>query len=612
MRHPPANSEPNPRASSRYLGFYKTDRVSDNLQGDTHTVSQIMMDPVSIVFTVLPLLAGAVKAYTSGKLDRQYQIFVNETHLLVRTALIDDDVIERMLDDPEHSQWQSNDLESTLKEFLSDSYDAYLGIVDEWCRRMQVPRAHLLYHLRGFTNIQQGMLSKGTTPHFGSRVMMACSTVGFEKTIEGLRELNGDLGRLRQQSSELQRPGTKLPDRLKEARMCSGQGDFQAIRKASKDLHQALTDGWSRNAPITTPGNMRHDVKLFADAKVKEGVCSNLAIFCRGHHMAPRWTSRPVEPTWSVFQVQSQALEWVDTGWDTPPDSDDDDRPKRRKMNSANPPTLTYLTEVTPEPEDTNSDGLCLGLHKPSVKSSSTIPHYCLGYMDNSSENSFRHSFYQGKTAHHPVPTIRDQAVSKSYTMGDILAEALDGCQSVLRQLLLARYVVSTVLKFHSTPWLGEYTTAKDIFFLGKLKASNLAEHLDTMHLETSFINDHEPRQPDPDCPMDDPASTKAFEDAKIQYGVRNVTLWCLGTMLLQIACWRQIDAADDVATIRRLSSLVCCPGPRYQRLTKKCLECDFGYGDDLAQPRLQQAVYKGLICELNDMIRSLDINAGV
>lgn len=338
-------------------------------------------------------------------------------------------------------------------------------------------------------------------------------------------------------------------------------------------------------------------------------------------------TSRSIEPSWSVLKVQSHVLEWVDTGWDTPPASDDDGRPKRRRVtlaaerkcttppgsqvNPANLPTPMYRNEVTPEPEVANPGGMCLGLQKPSVKPSSTGPHYCLGYLDNSSENSFRHSFYQGKTVHHPVPTIRDQAVSKSYTMGDILAEALDGCQSVLRQLLLARYVVSTVLKFYSTPWLGEYMTAKDIFFLGKLRASNLAEHLNTMHLETSFINDHEPRQQDPDSLMEDPTSQKAFEDAKIDHGVRNVTLWCLGTMLLQIACWRQIDAAADVSTIRRLSSLVYCPGPRYQRLTKKCLECDFGHGDDLTQPRLQQAVYKGLICELNDMIQSLDINAG-
>lgn len=114
------------------------------------------MDPVSIAFTVLPLLAGAVKAYTSvrkkcrvirhfsrelqrlqGKLDRQYQIFVNESHLLVRTALVNDDAIEQMLNNPLDSHWHNTDLETALKEFLSNSYDAYLGIVDEVCTTIE-------------------------------------------------------------------------------------------------------------------------------------------------------------------------------------------------------------------------------------------------------------------------------------------------------------------------------------------------------------------------------------------------------------------------------------------------------------------------------------------
>lgn len=46
------------------------------------------------------------------------------------------------------------------------------------------------------------------------------------------------------------------------------------------------------------------------------------------------------------------------------------------------------------------------------------------------------------------------------------------------------------------------------------------------------------------------------------------------------------------------------------EELTNKCLGCDFGYGDDLSKPRLQQAVYEKLVCELDDMIRSLAIKA--
>ncbi|KAK8137554.1 hypothetical protein PG984_003047 [Apiospora sp. TS-2023a] len=586
------------------------------------------MDPVSIAFTILPLLAGAVKAYTSvrkrcrviqhhsrelkrlqGKLDRQHTIFANESHLLVRIALSDDDSIEQMLEDPNDSQWRSTELETALRAFLANSYDAYLGIVDEVCTTIKGLEDGLSKYELPDAMSREGKSSRIAAPRLGNRIAMAYSTVGFEKTIEGLRELNSDLGRLRQQACELQNPNTKPPDRLKRARMCSWQGDFQTIRKASKGLHQALMVGWSSNAPSTTTmGNVRHDVKLFADAKVKDGVQLDLAIRCHGHPFPQR--SLSTEPSWSILQVHSQNLKWTDTGWNTPPSSEDDVRPKRRRtqIKSASLSTPRHLNGVTPEPEDIDTNAVCLGFQKMCLKSSSTRSYHCLGSLDDTSENGFRHSFYQGQKICRPVHTICDQTVNMSYTMGDMIAEALDGCQSVLRQLMLARDLVLTVLKFYSTPWLGEYITAKDILFLGKLKASDLAQHLETLHLETSFVQNL--AHYDSESIMEDPASSKAYEDAKIQYGVRNITLWCLGTMLLQIASWRQIDATDDVSTIRRLSGMTYCPGPRYQRLTKKCLECDFGCGDDLTQPRLQQAVHRGLICELNDMIQSLDIDA--
>ncbi|KAK7954743.1 Lon protease like peroxisomal [Apiospora saccharicola] len=283
------------------------------------------------------------------------------------------------------------------------------------------------------------------------------------------------------------------------------------------------------------------------------------------------------EPSWSILQVHSQNLKWPDAGWNTPPSSEDDVRPKRRRIQkkSAGQPTPQHLNGLSPEPEDISTNCLCLGLQKMSLNPSLTRSYHCLGSLDDTSENGFRHSFYQGQEIHHPVHTMYDQTVNMSYTMTDMIAEALDGCQSVLRQLVLARDLVSTVLRFYSTPWLAEYITAKDILFIGKLNTNDLAQHLDTLHLETTFHHDS-------GSAMGDPASSKAYEDAKIQYGVRNITLWCLGTMLLQIASWRQVDATDDVSTIRRLSGMTYCPGPRYQRLTKKCLECDFGCGDDL------------------------------
>lgn len=85
------------------------------------------------------------------------------------------------------------------------------------------------------------------------------------------------------------------------------------------------------------------------------------------------------------------------------------------------------------------------------------------------------------------------------------------------------------------------------------------------------------------------------IKNARLQYGIRNMTLWSLGAILLQIGLWARIDSPDDVVTVRRLSSQRSALGPRYQQLTQRCLGCDFGYGDDL-------------VGELNVMINSLSV----
>ena len=49
--------------------------------------------------------------------------------------------------------------------------------------------------------------------------------------------------------------------------------------------------------------------------------------------------------------------------------------------------------------------------------------------------------------------------------------------------------------------------------------------------------------------------------------------------------------------------------GPRYQELTQRVIDCDFGYGKDLKRPQLQEAMYNKVLVELESMIASLDIS---
>ncbi|KAK8032000.1 hypothetical protein PG990_001734 [Apiospora arundinis] len=541
-----------------------------------------------------------------GQLNRQHQIFINESHLLVRVIVADEAVIQRMLEDPHHANWSSEELDNSLKPFLAKSYDSYLDIVEE--------------------TVKKGESLMDTEKRLRNRVTISWTKADFEKTIEGLRELNTDLSRLRQQACELQAPNNvlTLPGKHPTASLRSQYGDLKFVRRASKALHHALVHAWSKDNPSPLTSTPRHDVKLFAEAKVLDGARMYLAILCQDHHFALR-IKHLSDPSWSVLQVRSEGLGWLELDPSTPPEPGDDrSKNKKRRVRFADEfsttndtprpvkstglPTPEYIGVEASESEYLCEQTHCLGLQKPSLNALSLGPPRCLGYVDDTSGDPFRHSFFQehGK-ARKPSSNslINEEAMDTLFSMEAVLSETSEASQSVLQQLLLANHVVKTVLRFHSTPWLGDYITANDISFLGK--PSDFAKHLDTIHLVTNFM--HAPQQQTSDRVMEELVPINSFEDAKNDHGVRNMTLWCLGTMLLQIACWAKIDPSNDVSIVRRKASLVYSLGPRYQQLTKRCLECDFGFGDDLSQPRLHEAVYKGLICELDDMIRCLDIN---
>jgi hypothetical protein len=63
-----------------------------------------------------------------------------------------------------------------------------------------------------------------------------------------------------------------------------------------------------------------------------------------------------------------------------------------------------------------------------------------------------------------------------------------------------------------------------------------------------------------------------------------------------------------EILTARRLAARPTPLGPKYQSITRKCLSCDFGFGNDLAKEELQAAVYSDVVTPLEKMIESLSI----
>ncbi|KLU90128.1 hypothetical protein MAPG_09094 [Magnaporthiopsis poae ATCC 64411] len=625
------------------------------------------MDPLSITTSVLALLGICIKTYsTLGeklKIFRHYSreakriqtkhhcqahIFRNEIHHLLRLACSDDEsMIEEMLDDGEHLQWQSTLLQRKLRLALGKKGEGKFKDVIE---NIRTSFSELQDDLKCFDSLlgrqREGEKMKDTIRRLRGRVNLAWNKSDVEKNIKELRDSIRDLQCLREQATELSKParcrdrltGTSRDSAVGQRDSIAGSygvlspeqrteyGQYGPVRRASKAFHQALALSWTRAPEDTqTARPTRHSVKLFLDARADGDVQMDVAVICYGHgHLV-----NPImQASLTRLRIKSRMLfDRVDTNNNTLPAPRDEPvarPPKRRKVRFADapaspPPTPSQLQADVPGGKDVESNNL-LRIHDICSSSKSPCSADCLGYIDTNDQENFRHTFYNAlgnKTAHDLFWSTSgpDALVS----MKTVLSNPAESSLSLPDQLRLARNLVAAVLKFHSTPWLGEMFSLGDISFF-KID-QKMSSYLQTLHVGFEFSNTPQPAPsllspPGNRGDMEGVVQTAptpdstAMEESMLQYGIRNLTLWSLGVILLQIGMWRELVDTNDVLCVRKLSTHgPCVLGPRYKELTNKCLDCDFGFGKDLSTPRLQQAVFKGVVCELNEMIKSLDIN---
>ncbi|KAK2611833.1 hypothetical protein N8I77_005155 [Diaporthe amygdali] len=312
----------------------------------------------------------------------------------------------------------------------------------------------------------------------------------------------------------------------------------------------------------------------------------------------------PIQAGFTSLHVESRILDFMELGLNTPPHSGDDDRRKKRKVHfevsdtqGMSKTSTAVVKRQDPSVVDLRlARGICTALQG---KDGDRCNSKCLGYLDSCSNDTFRHSFF-GMSITRPMPE------STCVSAEQILKHPAETSVTFVDQLRLAHSFAMAVLKFYSTPWLREYVSLRELSFFS-FGDSNLSSCIRTAHLGFEFIQTSSGE--DLPMPMDKMAESRAIEDARLVHGVRNVTLWGLGTVMLQIGTWSMIESPDDVVAVRRLAQRTPMLGKRYRDLTKQCLECDFAFGDDLSKPRLQQAVYEHVVCGLAEMINSLDID---
>ncbi|KAG4274723.1 hypothetical protein FPRO04_09087 [Fusarium proliferatum] len=609
------------------------------------------MEPVSLALGIIPIVGGSLKAYKSihSKLktfrhysrevdrvrkhfDRKRQFFLNEVHFVLRLALDDEVLVKEMVADGAHLEWHSQRLESAIVESFGDNSGALMEIVEDVRTiindvQMALECFSCLEEVRLERSLQDERL-KDTVKRVRDRMKIAFDKSKFEKWTSDLRNSNNDLCLLRKQVDELRKPRarTSVAGRgCDPRRLMHKSGHYGDARKASQALHDALCAAWS------TPdaAYFRHSVRLFLETKDDDVTQMDLAISCLDQEASPgrrklassngKTASSLVLENMMRVHVKSQAMDRMGAGLlTTLTDSDPTHNTKRKRrrivrfeddgaINCDDNLGLRVTSrkvnlEQTVTLDLQSTRHFCSELLSNGVYCQQNSTATCVGYLDTCSREKYRHWFFQCcEGVCNPNLCKADIASGALMRMDDMLAQSRNDELSVPSQLHLALRIVLAVLKFNSTSWLGECWGLQDLYFFEQ--GSDLTASLRTLHIGIDWSK----RSPGELMEVDSAGDSRSFEDAKLVHGIRNATIYNLGVALLAIGRWTPVDS-NDILHVRRMASQTCPLGSKYHEMTQKVLECDFGCGKDLSRPQLQQAIYDGIVLELESMISSLSL----
>ncbi|KAK4223485.1 hypothetical protein QBC38DRAFT_487623 [Podospora fimiseda] len=587
------------------------------------------MEPVSLALGIVPLVISGIKGYRSlrskfktfchysSQVDRtrkllgiQRDYFLNETELMLRLVVEDQVLVKEMIKDPNHSEWGSPTLRTKLEKQLDRSLEPFTDTIEDITQII----ASLEDGLKCFEILSEEHQGddhlrrkpfKESLKKLRKRVKITFEKETFDAQIANLEKSNDSLRRLRKQIGNLQRaqaPDTQITLKShceKKGHLSVEFGAFGVIRRASVALHEALSNTWSN----TTIQDLRHSVRLFLDAKAGDEVKMEVAILCYEAHLLGKAL---FQTGFMRLQVRSKALDsiaWTETGFLTPDSHATEstcEQPRKRQRvrfiedTEARKDAETSSQDTVAPPASTNVENALSGHFCPELSEkcySQCASDTCLGHIDNC---TFRHWLY-------PLSPVSDPD-NIVVPISQVLAQPIHRSITIITQLRLALSLASAVLKFASTPWLNDLWTIQDLAFLRQ--QGNEQDLISTLHFSSELSVSNQATLMD----VETAPTPNELQEAQYKYGVRNVTLYSLGVALLAIGRWEHIDPGDVEAVRRMAASQGCFLGPKYQMLTEKVLECDFGYGKDLKKPRLQEAVYEGVIVELEGMIAGLDI----
>ncbi|KAI0505353.1 hypothetical protein F5B22DRAFT_529482 [Xylaria bambusicola] len=604
-----------------------------------------MADPISLALGITPLVLSAIKGLKAVRStlkalrghDRairrlrrsfttQSHVFLDECHLLLQQVADPDDVVF-MLEDGESELWSDPSLDEKLKEHLGRKFEEVKEIVEEIHSQLKTLDGELNRTLHPGKQDVKLTTSEKVREAFD----LLSNKTDYEENIDYLKELNQEFKRLRRMAKEIQ-SSQILAKTHSQKRIPK---EYRIRGEYAKSFYNALRYCWSCTDVEHTEHYMAlalncgsgHDMRIILQRAQGNSFSPDgnaLTLSIRPQSLPPRGadcTIGRVDAALTLSDVHVQPLKRIRLGSDRwlkrlerPPPSPPEYSFQTTLVDSQGgstemvvgtvdqPQQSTMLTEADSveslrEPIDLrkshNVCGALLRLAEPSSK--------LVGFLDT--PDSIRHALTVGGAMYGEVSG--SDSGKKALPLLKILENALDADLGVTQQLRLVLQLAKGHLQLHWTPWWRQYWSLSDLSYFpdsSTIGTTDLSDCLKSLHIGTRL--DFETLNFDTSTFCLDPE----VETALLTHGIRNLSLYCLGIALLQIGRWDPLaNAVNDVVAVRKLAARNGRLGPRYQALTQKCIECDFGEGSDLGNPQLQGTVYESVVCELESLIGVLE-----
>ena len=596
----------------------------------------------------------------------QKTIFRSQCQLLL-VPITDHETANDMLDGPKHQEWSSKHLKAKLEQQLGYSAKAcaetikdiedQLSIIQEkaegfglWQPVSSESLLDGIYILK--IELQTGNISKKAwRTRMKGKLKFSVSQSCIEDSIRQLRDLNQDFTALSDQTSKLlatRVPNSSLVNSFQAIKQC------QRIKKASTHLFEGLRVACS----LHTEHQAHIQVEKPLCGQSEQLLEHSDVHFCLGISRKADDPTKRGTPMWlvvrSIFesvpkQDQSprerrealEALSRLGANLKRVQSSCGcSNNQKRIKMENAaafkvSPLTAvsccaqetcpsnsicttpanagdveTIITEpsetIRPGPNFCNAQNLCkhiLHINQGAANVSST-------YIGHLAKSSLTHDLYlenQGKYAEKSRSLQSLQDWMKSISERDRTDRV-----PVLECLRLARNLALLVLQFHTTPLLRESWDGKDIEFFDLGLRRESRTYGDGEMLPRPFLK----FEVSPTCILN-VAASESSHPSEQALPIRNKYLFRLGVIFLELAYQipfsslisrskhgdqTEYEMADHYS--RSVGSIL---GPRYAKIVRKCIGCDFGQDVDLSSLELEAAVHRHVITELDELVHGFE-----